>query len=89
MHDAHACSAPAVLHRVQRAGTWLHKQPFVRNVTPQAASVLDKSTQVDLKKEVEKRGLADSGTQAAHGINYHHPEVGESGYQFFMPPRES
>ncbi|KAL2632221.1 hypothetical protein R1flu_016907 [Riccia fluitans] len=43
----------------------------------------------ELKEEVLKLSLdgqlAEHPTQAAHGVNYHHPYSGEDGYAFYMP----
>lgn len=51
-------------------------------------SAVETSVQEDLKAQVIEGGLENHTTQGCHGVNYHHPESGSSGYQFFMPTRE-
>jgi len=41
-----------------------------------------------VKESVLEEGLENHSTQGSHGVNYHHPEQGNSGYQFFMPSRK-
>ncbi|DBB12146.1 hypothetical protein WJX82_003839 [Trebouxia sp. C0006] len=50
-----------------------------------AASIVDKPMQDKVKESVLEEGLENHSTQGSHGVNYHHPEQGNSGYQFFMP----
>ena len=53
-----------------------------------SAGTLEKSVQEDLKAQVIEEGLENHTTQGSHGVNYHHPDSGSSGYQFFMPTRK-
>ena len=50
--------------------------------------MIDKPTQERMKEGVLDEGLENHSTQGSHGVNYHHPEQGDTGYQFFMPSRE-
>ncbi|KAL3151506.1 hypothetical protein ABBQ38_012505 [Trebouxia sp. C0009 RCD-2024] len=45
-----------------------------------AAAVQDQLREITLED-----GLENHSTQGSHGVNYHHPEQGNTGYQFFMP----
>ena len=51
-------------------------------------SVVDKPMQEKMKEGVLEEGLENHSTQGSHGVNYHHPEQGDTGYQFFMPSRK-
>ena len=52
------------------------------------SAVSDKPVQEQLKESVLEDGLESHSTQGSHGMNYHHPEQGDTGYQFFMPSCE-
>ena len=43
------------------------------------------AVQEQLKENTLEEGLENHSTQGSHGVNYHHPEQGDTGYQFFMP----
>lgn len=57
-------------------------------VSQAVASVVDKPMQEKMKEGVLEEGLENHSTQGSHGVNYHHPEQGDTGYQFFMPSRK-
>lgn len=89
MRIAH-CGQACHLHpgtRFTRKATVLRKPqaPAFSFDVKAAASVVDKSVQQKVQQGVLEEGLENHSTQGSHGVNYHHPEQGDTGYQFFMP----
>lgn len=78
---------PCIGNDIRPIGFEAHRAlPRVRPLRSQAAAgTIDRSVQEDLKAQVVEEGLAQHTTQGSHGVNYHHPESGSSGYQFYMP----
>ena len=56
-------------------------------VGAQVSAAVSEEQQEQLKENTLEEGLENHSTQGSHGVNYHHPEQGDTGYQFFMPSR--